>query len=422
MSKNKKNKVPQTTTTTGTTGMTAWSMKNCHTGNTVVFKQPKGGTLFIGGWNMGAHFDWNTHIIDLTGSEHKFNDSPQAFDEVSAEFLPFVAQSYAGWLSLPFPDYGTPKNLKTFLQWKGITDVIQKILASGKDVLVACHGGHGRSGLFVSIVGYILHNGNDGWDSPVTKVRTIHCLEAVETFNQEQYVYDILGLDLTPDPSMYTTVSQYPVSEWEKKYIPCPICKTSSMYVGDYGMCLGCEKEYSVIAPERDNLTLTDIDNRGLVEHTCDDPKCMGIWKAAVCKHTTHNMIVYDGFCEICYKDLEDQKEFAEKKLAEKGDEWEDQEGDKCAICDKDTEYANRYGICYEHATDIITNELASQVHNSFTDPYVAIPHRCQADVQCVGIMIADVCRHVVHNREVEDGLCPDCLKEREARNGGKLL
>ena len=170
---------------------------HCHNGNTKLYTEPNGGSLFIGGWSHDARFDWNTHIIDLTGTEHKLYDVAQAFDPVSEQFLQFTGRDYAGWLSLPFPDFKTPPGLTTREQWEGIATVIQGILKSGRDVLVACHGGHGRSGLFCAIIGYLLARNTDrSWASPVEKIRKVHCLLAVETLAQEEFVYKILNLDI----------------------------------------------------------------------------------------------------------------------------------------------------------------------------------------------------------------------------------
>lgn len=182
-----------------TTTKTNWTYtysKDCHDGNSKLWTHDSGASLYIGGWNQGASFDWNFHVIDLTGNEHKYWEVPFAFDKSSEDFLQIIGTSYKGWLSLPFPDFKTPQNIRTPEQWYGIAEKIRSILAEGTDVLVACHGGHGRSGLFCAIVGYILTSGTDGWDSPVEKVRELHCSSTVETLEQEKFVYQMLGLNI----------------------------------------------------------------------------------------------------------------------------------------------------------------------------------------------------------------------------------
>ena len=376
--------------------------KPCHTGNTRLYTEPYGGSLFIGGWNNAATFDWNTHVIDLTGSELKFASVPTAYDDVSKQFLAITGRGYAGWLSLPFPDYKTPENLKTYAQWKAIADLIRDILKDGKDVLVACHGGHGRSGLFCSIVGYILAvNSDRSWSSPVEKIRGMHCDDAVETIAQEQYVYDILGLDIKIKRQYVETVG----TAW--KYKACPICNTQSTFVDDLGMCLGCEKKYKELAPVRTEMTAADLKHEGEVDHSCKDADCIGIWKAKECGHTVHNKIVVNGLCQTCYNHEVAEQQYAEQKLENTESETL---YDPCAICEKNSWYADKFGVCYECSQDLADSPNVDWVHNSITDPYRALPHKCN-DIGCLGVIIADVCGHVVHNQDVEDGYCPTCLE-----------
>lgn len=389
--------------------------KDCHTGNTKIYTEPNGGTLFIGGWNQQATFDWNTHVIDLTGTEHKWWDIPVAFDEDSKKFLPFLMRAYAGWLSLPFPDYGTPKGMSIKSQWVGMATTIQSILKEGKDVLVACHGGHGRSGLFCSIVGHLLHGNSDGWNSPVEKVRSIHCKDAVETLAQEKYVYDILGLKINitrtyGDNDPYFGYDKQGKTKWSEfttstNFKACPICGTESLYTETKGMCLTCSNEYKKDAPVVEYLSLDDIKNRGNVEHACTNESCMGIWTAALCGHTTHDQIIYEGLCQDCYQRAEEEAKYAEAHDSEFG---------TCPLCGKDSTHAKRYGICGTCGDGLIAAELADHVHNTITDPYRAIAHTCDSDTLCVGIVIGDVCGHVVHNQEVEDGLCVCCFEKRQ--------
>lgn len=403
-------KITQTTTT--------FKQIECHKGNSPVYTEPNGGTLYIGGWTRDASFNWNTHVIDLTGSEHKFATIPMALDETSKEFMPFVGQTYAGWLSLPFPDFGVPSRINTFEQWHGIAMTIRKLLQDKKDVLVACTGGHGRSGLFCAIVGYILNDGNDiSWESPVEKIRDLHCTDAVETYGQEKFIYDVLGLKIQITRA-YATQSFTTLYTYKN----CPICNTQSMYVDEKGMCLGCETkakngDWGVI-PTRTDLTLEDIKNKGKVEHTCTTEKCMGIWKASKCGHIVHDMVIYEGWCTACWDKHQEEIQFAESKI---GNEWDENDGwdenDTCAMCGKGSTYAKKYGICYECQEAVTDTQIASEIHNSITDSYTAVNHSCRHGVQCIGVVIADNCKHVVHNREIQDGLCPACfsLKSNKA-------
>lgn len=432
--KNKTKNTPQSTPNTGKGGtitnkpytQTTYTRPVCHKGNTTVYTAPNGAKLQIGGWTNAATFDWNTHVIDLTGLEHKYWDIPIAYDEASKAFLPFLMQAYAGWLSLPFPDYGTPAGLKTFEQWQGITKTITKILSEGHDVLVACAGGHGRSGLFCAIVGYILNIADDPtWASPVEKMRQIHCDEAIETYAQEKFVYDVLGLRIKPqhvyDNDMYWygrsgtfTATTDTGKDFSYKvgstFENCPICGTQSLYVVEYGMCMTCRNAYESTGsvPEREDLTLEDISQKGYVEHKCDDERCMGIWKASVCGHTVHNQLIYEGYCENCYRKLEDEAQWAEDKMKATVDEQDEH----CAMCGKVTPSSENYGVCFDCSSKLVQNGFVTDVHCSITDPYKFISHsHCKDEHMCVGVIRADVCQHVVHNREVEQGLCPSCYE-----------
>lgn len=319
--------------------------------------------------------------------------------------MPFLAKAYAGWLSLPFPDFGVPANMKQREQWEGVANTIRDLLKKGTDVLVACHGGHGRSGLFCAIVGYLLNIEHDNsWSSPVEKVRFLHCEDAVETFAQEKFVYDVLGLRIKIVHAY--DIQDDPWGTWAgrsgKKYEKCPLCGTSSMFIGDYGMCLGCQTKYEKGAPVRKDLTLKDISKEGQVTHVCTSEKCVGIWKASICGHVVHDMIIYDGYCTTCFDKMEAEGKYAESKI----DEIEPLSA--CPICGISSMHAQTYGICYDCAEQLVTTGMVDMVHNSITDPYRAIAHTCN-DVSCVGVVCADTCGHVVHNQEIEDGMCITC-------------
>lgn len=398
------------TTTTGT----YFTPKDCHKGNTALWTHKTGASLFIGGWNNGATFDSNTHVIDLTGTEHKYWDVPFAYAEESKRFLPFVGAGYKGWLSLPFPDFKTPPSIRSYEQWYGIAETIRTILSEGTDVLVACHGGHGRSGLFCSIVAYILSGGSAAWASPVDNLRKIHCDEAVETIDQEQFVYDVLGLNIKITRTF--TKTAFPATS-TKKYGICPICGTQSMFVDDFGMCLGCQSKYRDLAPTRADLTISDIEHKGLVDHSCQREKCVGIWTASGCKHVVHDQIIYEGLCQTCWDQKQDETAYIDdhEEQIEGGSVLQD-----CAVCSVSSLYVTRFGLCYDCTEGLQFANVVDYVHNSITDPYKSIPHTCK-DVACTGIIRADGCGHIVHNLEVIDGKCPDCrLNDNLYKNRSK--
>lgn len=369
----------------------------CHNGNTKLYTEPNGGSLYIGGWSTGATFDWNTHVIDLTGTEAKWADMPIAYDDASKEFLPFVSSGPAGWLSLPFPDYKTPDGLTTRAQWDGITNVIRKLLKSGRDVLVACHGGHGRSGLFCAIVGYLLTDGTSAdWESPVEHIRKVHCCDAVETLSQENFVYGILGLDLQPTRTYVSAMAA-------TKSSTCPVCGlTNSVYTETNGMCFQCITKFKDSAPVVRDITEDDI--KKVLPHTCTaGADCIGIYKASVCGHVVHDMLVIDGLCEQCAWE-------AEQKAKGPVVEQDPSEYGKCTICQRESLFGKKFGVCYDCAEELMEQGRVDNVHNSVTDAYRYIEHTCSTETFCEGIMRADVCGHVVHNQYIEDGKCEYCL------------
>lgn len=385
----------------------------CHDGNTGLYKEPKGGTLFIGGWNNGAIITNNTFVIDLTGTEHKWYEIPVPMDEKAQAFMPYVA-THAGWLSLPFPDYSTPSNLKTLEQWKGVAKEIKKLLKKGNDVLVACLGGHGRSGLFCSIVGYLLAIDKDkSWSSPVEHIRNVHCSSAVETYAQEKYVYNILGLDIQithqyVNKGAVSTIASTSTSgiETSTTVQNCPICGKSSLQIIDYGLCMTCQQEWADKAPVKHDLTVEDIDHP--VKHECTSgTNCIGIYKAAICGHVVHDVIINEGLCELCSW-ADNQKKNTQGEAIDGGMYG------PCAMCERTTFFGKRYGMCWDCSEAALKAGLIDSVHDSILDGYRAVPHKCHETQACLGIMKADVCGHVVHNMEIMDGMCPDCLSRKE--------
>lgn len=403
----KKQERKQTQMTLDTTTKPLYS---CHKGNSVVYYNDDTGTgLVIGGWKNGAVYDTNTFVIDLTGDEDRYGNIPKAYGKTAEKLMANVANSHAGWLSLPFPDYQTPKNMNTYTQWYGMAMDIKEIVDSGKNVLVACLGGHGRSGLFCAIVGYILNHGTEDWSSPVDKIRGIHCIEAIETDDQEQFVYDILGLDLKANPMDYF-IGGYddnwkPVGSFKK----CPKCGTDSMYIHSNGMCLSCQDKC-----KKEQAPIMDITTEMLagVKCTCENKNCLGTWLAEKCGHAVHDKIIVDGFCEKCLKEQADAEKTLKKAEV-------DPVLQKCDLCDMKSASAFWTGLCISCE---LSFESVPDVHDTLTDGYPVLAHDGCEDINtCKGILKADVCRHIVHNRYVVDGLCPQCYNKREMRKMKKM-
>lgn len=89
-------------------------------------------------------------------------------------------------IKIEWRDYGVP-DLSTG-DWNKILKAIQK---EGRNVVVACVGGHGRTGTTLAILAGLF--GATKTD-PVSWVRKRYCVKAVENIDQEEYVEIITGI------------------------------------------------------------------------------------------------------------------------------------------------------------------------------------------------------------------------------------
>lgn len=77
-------------------------------------------------------------------------------------------------------------------RWLGLCDWVLKQAGDGKRVGMCCVGGHGRTGLLVAtLVGLAEPDIAD----PVATTRERYCDKAVESFEQEWWVYHVTGRD-----------------------------------------------------------------------------------------------------------------------------------------------------------------------------------------------------------------------------------
>lgn len=168
-------------------------------------------------------------VIDLTGTtksddfDEKLPIEPAndlanvAFSEVFK-----VAENYirkAGpVLNFSIPDFSIPDWDKDI--WIALVESIAALLDEGTDVLMACQGGHGRTGLTAAIVVYMLDKTVMEDMDPILWVRKQHCHKCVERYSQIDYIYAMLDL---------------PVNKNVKPYSNTVISKVASTYKWDYG-------------------------------------------------------------------------------------------------------------------------------------------------------------------------------------------
>jgi hypothetical protein len=185
----------------------------CHTGNVVVLRAPgkNGGKLLCGGWSRGACTD-DVAVIDLTGIEPIDVDNPlkPRNDAAATAFAKAIATSSAGrelpWLAFKIKDFGVPTAKRE--TWVELADAILALMGDGKDVLLVCQGGHGRTGAAASIICHLV---NPDIGDPVKYLRAVYCNDAVETYEQHQYVHKMLNL---PDPEKIEYKREYSVGKW----------------------------------------------------------------------------------------------------------------------------------------------------------------------------------------------------------------
>jgi hypothetical protein len=158
-----------------------------HTGNKKVIEYGSA-AVYAGGWTRGAKPKKDWIVVDLDGYYYETITTIPDYPREFSNSMNVMYRDAPKVLYLHIRDYGVPAWDATF--WVTFANDILSILKSGKNVLVACMGGHGRTGMVVAILLGILTNVDD----PIGWVREKYCYEAIETKAQEKYVRDILGI------------------------------------------------------------------------------------------------------------------------------------------------------------------------------------------------------------------------------------
>jgi hypothetical protein len=156
-----------------------------HTGNVLVF-QTKHLRVYGGGASRGAYLIPHGIVIDLAGGmvedtivTVKGFSCPTLLENIKIRSIDihWKDRSVISW---------------PIAAWKGLlADLTAEAQKQKKplDVLVACMGGHGRTGTALAIMAY-WSNAIPKTHNPVDWIRKNYCLEAVETARQKQYVDD----------------------------------------------------------------------------------------------------------------------------------------------------------------------------------------------------------------------------------------
>ena len=166
----------------------------CHSGQNLVHTV-NGVDIYAGGINRSGGWDEMNPLPDLAmGPSETLKGSsrtvvPKGWSCNDAlPSPPFI-------VSLDFPDFSTPKVSAKF--WYALA---QDILSNNiKTVSCQCAGGHGRTGVQVAILSYLLSNEEERKQWPdvaalIKWVREVHCEHAVETKSQQTYIATVCAL------------------------------------------------------------------------------------------------------------------------------------------------------------------------------------------------------------------------------------
>lgn len=126
-------------------------------------------------------------IIDLSG----WFQAPVKVIGPGFENLQAVA--CASHVRINWPDYSTPA-----IGARSFAALFNDLKAIEGDVLIACTGGHGRTGTLAAIL--IGLSGIAGGRNPIKYLREIYCERAVENDSQIDFVYKCCNFDPTTDP------------------------------------------------------------------------------------------------------------------------------------------------------------------------------------------------------------------------------
>lgn len=177
---------------------TTHAKSECHTGNVPVFTYGKG-QLYAGGWNRGMTLMPNSIMIDLTGQNSgkltAAGSMLKVYNEVSKSLFLNVLKTYnpvlanTKWLSFEIKDMNVPDFGEDVFD--ALVEVLKQQMDEGVDVLLGCLGGHGRTGLVLSILVKKMRPDLLGDLDPVTWVRQNYCQETTETDAQIDYVFNM---------------------------------------------------------------------------------------------------------------------------------------------------------------------------------------------------------------------------------------
>jgi hypothetical protein len=176
------------------------SKAECHSGQNLIFKTTEGIEVWAGGKSR-------------QGGWHKMSPPPQLAIGPSETLGAWGTSSKTevpeGWaceqhltnttpphmFSLDWPDYSIPNVSKEFW-YAAIKDIRDNNI---KSISTQCAGGHGRTGVQLAILAYLLGTEEERkvWPDAsalIVWVRDMHCVHAVEAKSQQEYIAMVCGI------------------------------------------------------------------------------------------------------------------------------------------------------------------------------------------------------------------------------------
>ena len=229
--------------TTGTTGTTTtWS--ECHKGNVLVFTTHDGIEVYAGGSSRSGGWWLMEEIPDLAmGPDHevlKGLPSKNGTRGLDTEKWPCmekieVVEPPKHILAIDFPDFKVPEDLGRDF-W---IELVENIRTNEvKTIHCMCMGGHGRTGVQLAILRYLLatEKEREEWEDAgevIKAIRGPYCDKAVESIAQQKYVGKMCGIDAGLDvgfhKAQYGTTTTYGKSSVAKTnftthLVECAVC------------------------------------------------------------------------------------------------------------------------------------------------------------------------------------------------------
>lgn len=238
-------------------------IKHCHRGNIRLLEWHNGAGIYAGGWTRGANpmDDWA--VIDLSErAEVCYANHTLAQHSFPATLRGTQKNNFIT-LHMPIRDFDIPRWPESV--WSFLASDVYALLERGINVLIACDGGHGRTGMIAAILVTLLCRDERTLPDPIAWIRKVYCENAIETTPQELYVYNTLGLDR---PVQYTHDPILPLDDfllqeeiidlddWNEDHDGlCDTCGTPDM-LNEYNICMYCWPDVRTDNPNQMPLPL----------------------------------------------------------------------------------------------------------------------------------------------------------------------